>query len=259
MFWFELSFAQMKAGNAELTYQDSSINLTQNDSIKANNITLLRINNIKYDSSNVNVRTIDSVRIKAYLKDKDFKYFDDPEYTTTLWERLIDWLKRFFARLFSFDPKGVTGDVLQYLLIAFAVFAIFFVIYRKEIKGLFSKNKNIETIRSLEKLEDINSLDYDKLIEQAIENKNYRYAIRLNYLRTLKILSDKEFINWKPEKTNREYVNEIKYLNFKTGFINLTNDFETIWYGEYFINQSNYSLLIEKYSEFRSSLERNQK
>jgi len=48
-------------------------------------------------------------------------------------------------------------------------------------------------------------------------------------------------------------------LDIKLSFVNLTNDFETIWYGEHSINYSNYSSLVEKYSDFRLLLERNQK
>jgi len=249
----------MKAGNAELTIHDSTLNLAYNDSLYLNNLNSIKVNNINYDNSYVEVRTIDSAKIKDYLKDKDFKYFEDPEYTITLWERILDWIKRFLAKLFSFDPKGITGEVINYLLIAFTFIAIIYVIYRKEIKGLFTKNKNIESIKSFERIEDIHSIDYDKLIEQAIENKNYRYAVRLNYLRTLKILSDKELINWKPDKTNHEYVNEIKHSNLKPVFENLTSDFEQIWYGEYVINFTNYSILTEKYKDFRLTLEKNQK
>ncbi len=142
---------------------------------------------------------------------------------------------------------------------AFAFIAIFYVLYKNEIKGLFSKNKSIDSIKSFETIEDIHSIDYDKLIEQAIENKNYRYAIRLNYLRTLKILSDKELISWKQDKTNREFVNELKAIDIKSGFVNLTNDFEKIWYGGHSINFNNYSSLAEKYSDFRLLLERNKK
>ena len=248
-----------QVSGANEAFQDSISNQFQNNSISLNNDIQKKITIIKYDSSNVEVRTIDSTKIKAYLKDKDFKYFEDPEYTTTLWERILEWIKGFFSKLFSFDPKGVTGDVLQYLLIAFAFIAIFYVLYRNEIKGLFSKNKSIDSIKSFETIEDIHSIDYEKLIEQAIENKNYRYAIRLNYIRTLKILTDKEFINWKPDKTNREFINELKVLDIKSSFVNLTNDFEKIWYGEHSINFINYSSLAEKYSDFRLLLETNQK
>ena len=254
-----INYAQMKAGNAELSSQDSTLDLARFDSLNYNKLKSLKVDDSNYDSSVVDIRSIDSTKIYAYLKDKDFKYFEDPEYSTTLLERILDWLKRFLAKLFSFDPKGITGDLINYLLIAFAFIAIIYVIYRKEIKGLFTNNKNIDPLKSFERIEDIHSIDYEKLIEQAIENKNYRYAIRLNYLRTLKFLSDKELINWKPDKTNHEYINEIKHSNLKPSFENLTNDFELIWYGERGIDFSNYSILSEIYKNFRSTLEKNHK
>lgn len=56
------------------------------------------------------------------------------------------------------------------------------------------------------------------MIEEAIANRNYRFALRLNYLRSLKILSDKEIINWKIDKTNHEFIGEIKHSNLKSTF-----------------------------------------
>ncbi|HRN27152.1 MAG: hypothetical protein IT276_14715 [Ignavibacteriaceae bacterium] len=213
------------------------------------------INNIRYDSSEINIRSVDSAKILIHLKDKDFKYFEDPEYSRTLWERLMDWLNRQFAKLTQFDAYGTVWDIIIYILITLAVAAIIFGFYRSEIKGLFFTNKNKNRLNVSESLEDIHSLDYDTLIEDAIANKNYRYAIRLNYLRTLKILSDKQLIDWKIDKTNSEFIKEIKQSSIKEKFKNITLDFEYIWYGEYEIDSESFKQLQFDYSELNSSLE----
>jgi hypothetical protein len=146
-------------------------------------------------------------------------------------------------------------DILIYILIALAVVAILFGIYKSEIKGLFFSNKNKNGLNVSEVLEDIHSIDYEKMIEEAIAGKKYRYAIRLNYLRTLKFLSDKEIINWKIDKTNREFLKEIKSDTIKSKFEKLTTDFESIWYGGFEIDQMAYIHLQSNYSDFNSSLE----
>lgn len=214
-----------------------------------------KINNIRYDSSEINVRYVDSAKILIHLKDKDFKYFEDLEYSRTLWERLMDWLSRQFAKLTQFDAYGTVWDILIYILIAFAVLAIIFGFYKSEIKGLFFSNKNKNMLNVSESLEDIHSLDYDTLIENAIVNKNFRYAIRLNYLRTLKILSDKQLIDWKIDKTNSEFIKEIKPSSIKEKFKSITWSFEYIWYGEFEIDSEAYKRLQNDYSELNSSLE----
>ncbi|HOJ08921.1 MAG: DUF4129 domain-containing protein [Ignavibacteriota bacterium] len=210
------------------------------------------------DTSFVEVRQLDSQIIKSYLKDKDFRYFENPEDTKTLWERFKDWIQEQIDMLYSLDPQGIRQDIIQYLLIAFAVLALMYGFYRNEIKGLFFGNKSIKQIIVNEVIEDIHTIDFNKMIEEAVQNKNYRYAIRLNYLRILKLLSDKQIINWSPEKTNHEYLKEIKSNTLFSSFSVITNDFENIWYGGFIIDQNNYSLLVGRYRDIHSLLERYQ-
>ena len=226
------------------------------DSIK-NNTDLNSINHssIHSDSSDIVVRSIDSIKIKAYLKDKDFTYFEDPESTMTPWERLMNWIAKQFARLTEFEAYGTAWDIFMYVLIAFAVIAIIFGIYKSEVKGLFFSNKNQNGLNVSESLEDIHTIDFEAMIAEAIASRNYRYAVRLNYLRSLKILSDKEIINWKTVKTNREFLREIKETKIKSQFENITSDFESIWYGGFDIDQPLYSKLQLRYLDFNSSLD----
>jgi hypothetical protein len=245
---------------AEMQSADSSsLQTIINDSLTSKSILINTKNSsIQYDSSTVNVRSVDFTKTKAYLKDKDFRYFEDPKFTMTLWERFMDWLYRQFAKLTQYELYGTAWDILIYILIALAVIAILFGIYKSEVKTLFFSNKNINGLNASETMEDIHSIDYEKLIEDAISNNNYRYAIRLNYLRTLKILSDNGIINWKSDKTNREFIREINQTILKSKFENITTDFEAIWYGGFEINYSAYINLKDNYSDFNSSLDTTQ-
>lgn len=264
-FLFVICFADKysaQTANAQKAEIQSNNDLSQQilggDLLTINSIPIVtKYNSIQYDSSNVIVRSMDSTKIKAYLKDKDFRYFEDPESTMTLWERLMEWLKRQFYKLTEYDSYYTAWDIFIYILIALAVVAIVFGIYKSEIKGLFFSNKN--KLNVSEHLEDIHSIDYEKMIEEAIANKNYRYAIRLNYLRSLKKLSDKEIIYWKVEKTNREFLREIKLNSLKSKFEKITTDFESIWYGGFEIDHSAYMHLQNYYSDFDSTVEATQK
>lgn len=228
----------------------------QNASKISNNVIVRSTTSLNYDTSRIEIRQIDSLKIKSYLKDKDFSYFEDPEDTKTLWEKLNDWIRRQIGMFLDLDADGITWELLKYLLIVFAVLALIYGLYKNEIKGLFVENKKANSISYKESTEDINLIDFDKMIDDAVNNKNYRYAVRLNYLRALKILSDKKLINWKPDKTNHDYIREIKAHDIFPVFNNITNDFEIIWYGGIEIDQTDYSLLMHRYSEVSSVLEK---
>ncbi len=215
-----------------------------------------KIENIAYDTSELNIRYVDSAKILIHLKEKDFRYIDNPEYYKTFWERFLDWLNRQYQNLTEYKTYDTIGDILIYILIALAVLAIIFGFYRSEIKGLFLKSEDKDKLKISESAEDIHSIDYDALIEEAIANRNFRYATRLNYLRTLKILSDKKIINWKIDKTNNEFIKEIKPVSVKNKFRSITFNFEFVWYGAVDIDSDTYKSLQKEYSEFNSLLER---
>lgn len=210
---------------------------------------------LNYDSSDISVRSIDSTIIKSYLKDKDFNYFEDPEATKTLWEKLMEWIGNLFQKLFSFEVFNPAWDVIEWLLIALAIISIIFVLLKSDVRGWFFSSTKKNRIAVTESLENIHTIDYEKMIEDAVQNGNYRYAIRLNYLRTLKKLSDKEFIIWRIDKTNHEFVKEIQQNKIKKYFENITLNFETIWYGCYFIDKTEYSELQKSFLEFITLLE----
>lgn len=263
MFLFNIIFSgitlaqEAVAANAQ---NDENINSFQQIVIKDSNIYKSQNEKyiytpIEYDTSEIIVRDVDSAKILIHLKDKDFKYFEDPEYSKTLWERLMDWISRQFSKLTQYNSYNTAWDIFIYILIAIAVAAIIFGFYRSEFKGLFISSKSKNNLNVSESFEDINAIDYEKMIESAIASKNFRYAIRLNYLRTLKILAEQKIINWQTDKTNNDFINEIKNLSLKEKFIKVTWDFECIWYGEFEIDLTSYKQLVNTYSDFHSSLE----
>ena len=62
-----------------------------------------KIKEFNLDTSEITLRQIDSLKIKSYLKDRDFRYFEDPEDTKTLWEKLMDWIQRQIDKLFAYN------------------------------------------------------------------------------------------------------------------------------------------------------------
>jgi hypothetical protein len=97
-------------------------------------------------------------------------------------------------------------------------------------------------------------MKFDQLIRDAIEKGNYRYAIRLHYLRTLKDLSDRSLIAWKPEKTNLQYIQEMSRHPDAAAFEQLTDIFDWVWYGEFEVDAQNYTALLAPFDQFHHKL-----
>ena len=101
-----------------------------------------------------------------------------------------------------------------------------------------ASNKTIVSITEDEAL--IKNKDLLKLIKQAIDQKNYRLAIRFYYLNILKQLEDNELITWEQQKTNEDYINEIPKENIKSSFKDLTRLYDFVWYGNFEIDETKF-------------------
>ena len=92
-------------------------------------------------------------------------------------------------------------------------------------------NSDIDVlIQSLE--DDINAGPVSSALDIALKSGDYKSAVRLAYLSALQQLHQREFIQWKKNKTNSEYIAEIGNRKVANTFSELTNAYEVVWYGD---------------------------
>ena len=98
-------------------------------------------------------------------------------------------------------------------------------------------DKKIDTASSIEYTDieqieaNLDQVDLLQMINDAIKNGDFKMAIRLHYLRVLQTLKQQKIIKWKKDKTNKEYLKEVKHTSYFTPFKKLTSIFERVWYG----------------------------
>jgi hypothetical protein len=153
-----------------------------------------------------------------------------------------------------FSNQG-SGAIIRYVVIGIFAAGIIYIIIKAVglDMGIITGRSKALNIPYTESLENIHEINFHEEIQQAITNGNFRLAVRLNYLSTLKRLNDQRLINWQPEKTNQTYVNEITDLVMKQQFLQLTAQFEYIWYGEFFINRESFSTINSNFDQFNSA------
>lgn len=96
--------------------------------------------------------------------------------------------------------------------------------------------------------EDINDIVIDPLLAEALKNENYRLATRLRFLALLQALNHKKLIQWKRERTNLNYVQQLWGGNIQLPFRQLCLIYETVWYGNYPIDKNRYSEVDNKFN-----------
>src|SRR5690606_31216301 len=91
-----------------------------------------------------------------------------------------------------------------------------------------------------EEEEIIKSRNISDLIKKAIEDKDYRLAIRYHFLLILQQLTQKELIDYDFGKTDAEYLNEIGEKKIQEQFKLLTRIYDFIWYGNFESNETQF-------------------
>lgn len=165
------------------------------------------------------------------------------------------WLSMQMAKLLSAIfgsqfAEEYTGLVLICLAAVIIVFLLW-VLYRKRPELLMRSSRQVKVAYSVEH-DTIYGIDFQQKIAEAIARRDYREAVRLLYLQTLKQLSDAEKINWQLYKTPTEYIYELKPESLRTPFRELTNRFLRVRYGNFEATDS----LFHEMEELQSAVQK---
>ena len=142
------------------------------------------------------------------------------------------------------------ANILQVLAILAAAFAIGYGIYRmiREPRNRRIARDGAEiTLDNLDAY--IHETDLDRFLREALEQKNYPLAIRLYFLQIIKDLSQNGSIHWSKEKTNRDYLREMKPHPLSSAFQYTTTAFERVWYGNAPLTQPDFERLEPEFKE----------
>ena len=196
---------------------------------------------IGVQTSRVETRVVFRPGFKQKYKTPDFDYSEEV-INPTWWDDFKYWLANVIRDLFNYSEKDFTVDNVENIFYVLAIIVLAIVVFfliRAYIKGestwLFNrKHKSLSIISSEE--EDIHLINFNQLISEAIAKEDYRSAIRYYYLWLLKNYSEKQIIQWHPEKTNSDYTYEIKDSSTRKKFKQLSYLYTYIWYGEFEID-----------------------
>ena len=146
----------------------------------------------------------DSLTVAYWQGQPEYDYNRElitPEFDILAWLNL--WVGRLLQKIFgSAFAEKYTAAVLVALFVVVLLLIIWF-IYKKR-PELFVRSKR--TLPYRVEGDTIYGVDFQKEIDSAISRKDYREAVRLLYLQTLKHLSDIGKIDWQLYKTPTYYI-----------------------------------------------------
>lgn len=171
---------------------------------------------------------IDSAQIAQWQAQNDFDYSREMAgggmtFTEWMMEQIDELLRSLFGQAWRSDYTWWGLAIAGAVIVGIVVWYVW-----RFHPGIFMRKEAEQ--RAHEDTEDtIYGVDFDAVISQSLGYENYREAIRMVYLRTLKALSDSRQIDWQPFKTPSQYVREFDAAAFRT----LTAHFLRIRYGNF--------------------------
>jgi hypothetical protein len=177
----------------------------------------------------------------------DFDYEPKIKKEKTRWDRFKDWLKYWLSRFLAPGQSGgkVTGLMIAVRIVAFlalglVVYLIARAILNKQGYWIFGKASKKIAVQDIDE-QNIHEMDFGKLIGDAAHGSNYRLSVRYYYLWLLKKLSDREVIQLHSDKTNSEYLYEIRDKQLRKDFEYLSYVYDHSWYGEFELDTEAYA------------------
>ncbi|SEW19952.1 protein of unknown function [Chitinophaga sp. YR573] len=193
------------------------------------------------------LREVPASLIKEFKADKDLQYKKKKKAD----ERDFTALQMILIAIFMFIRS------FYWILIILIVLVLAFILYnylksQGYILGRKSTSIDDEFVALSEEELDLSA--YEKQVQAAIAAGKLRLAVRLLYLQTLRLLSDKEIISFSKEKTNAAYLRAMAQTAWYKPFANLTLDYEYIWYGEIPVNEVQFEAIHKHFSQFMNEL-----
>jgi Domain of unknown function (DUF4129) len=206
----------------------------------------------KVDTLPVKTRAFSEKKINEFKADSDFRY-GRPQEGLTPWQRFLMWIALLIQKFLYYTTQTFLGQVILYTACALLLLYVILRLLNIDAKDLFTRTSTSKMDFKLAE-ENIHGLDFEKLIAQAAEKKQYRDAVRLTFLFSLKKLSDANLIKWLPGKTNDDYLHELREHPTLPRIQELRYYFDYAWYGHFEVDNETYSGVKQTFQDFTNRL-----
>lgn len=178
--------------------------------------------------------------IAEFQADDDFFYLEEDKSETDNTSMIASWFRDMIKMYRDNSFTNFLFQNLHYIILFIAIVFTLIKIGRLEFRSGYLRNSNKNFASVYTDNEDVHNTDFNIAIQKALNQKNYRLAIRFHYLNILKQLSLSGIIEHSIHKTNMEYMYEMKEDNIRNKFKEVAFIFDYIWYGETMIDQADY-------------------
>ena len=230
--------------------------------VKAQDSLSLEEKQVQYDTTtNLNPLDFNADKIANLKKDPSFDYLKTVK-NDSWWTRVKRWIntryQQFTNWLFgdyeAYEFVAVLLKILPYLILGgFIGLMIWLFIRLIPVRSLFEEQETPQVFLNDEE-NIVRSENIGELIEKAINDGDYRQAVRYYYLQLLRQLNQKKLINYEFQKTNSEYLNEIKAYRLRGQLKKVMRIYDFIWYGSFSLTEPDFHLAQRNFQDLQTSI-----
>jgi hypothetical protein len=249
LFFFCVALFPLFTAAQTATAEDTlvGINPSEEKINKQENKTEYFLRNDKYTQDTIQLRQLPGDAVKKMRQDDDFWYANadlvkkqQPESSASIpffqreWFQVVLWL---------IIIGGFAAGIIGYL--------------SGSNVGLFRRKDKIIAGYEEDELaiENIFAINYQKEIDKAEGQRNFRMAIRLMFLRLLKDMAQKNIIQYKQDKTNLDYLLQLHPTGYYDHFFRITRHYEYSWYGQFGVSEEAYKIIRSEIKQFDRKLQ----
>lgn len=206
------------------------------------------------DTSAIHVITPSKAKEEAVFADQKLKYKGDVKAAPGFFDTFLAWLAyKLFGKV-SPENVGNARNIIVWSTVMISLVVLIRLLLRTDLVSLTKQKAKSTAFNFTDLTEDLNAVNFDQRIAEALKNADYRLATRWQYLKMLFLLDKKQVISFAPYKTNIDYKYEIRDKNLQDVFTSLSRIYEYVWYGRFVITEYNYALNSEKFSALEKQL-----
>ena len=155
-----------------------------------------------------------------------------------------------FGSIFSSSIAKFIGIIL--LLVILIVVVYFFM------QGTKS-NKDSKVQLAFDNMPDVledlpEETDLERFLRMSLDSGDYKTAIRILYIMIIQRMHERNWIVWKKDKTNRDYLNEVRSRKSYGQFREITLFYEIVWYGDNEISSTEFHTLKSLFDRYKGSV-----
>ncbi|WP_246124299.1 DUF4129 domain-containing protein [Bizionia gelidisalsuginis] len=221
-------------------------------------VVLARQDNPVYDKETpyFQKQQITETDLEDYKGNKSFNY-TELKAADNWFVKLKRWLRNALFQIMDalFGNTAASGivkfifNVVPYIILGILIFLLIKFFLKVNATSIIQGKQKAPEFAFADEEHIIKNEDINALINDAINQKNYRLAIRYNYLLALKELSEHKIIIWEQDKTNADYIDEIEDETIQLNFKHITKIYDYVWYGSFTIDALKFESLKLPFSQ----------